>query len=295
MKVKENIMFAKLFKKFRLRAGFATLSEFGKALADKGFNFEDSTFSHWQKGTRMPKRRVLLLALIKIFIEKESITSLKEINMLLESIGQRYLTQEELKAITESANMSSKNHSPNQVLEFLKTVGKSKRILRSGWVREKIKDPESVADHSFRLSVISMILADTLGLDKEKLIKMALLHDLGEVVTGDIVWSRGNIVDIEKRAGKEELERKGIEKVFKIMGVSKEYVKTFEEMIERTSQEAKIFWQLDKLEMAIQALEYEKEQGKQLNEFFVNANLQIQSPFLRKVFKEVLRARNPNL
>lgn len=136
-----------------------------------------------------------------------------------------------------------------------------------------------------------MILADQLGLDKEKLIKMAIIHDLGEVMTGDIVWSRGKIIDIKKRTEKENLEKEGIEKVFKVIEKSNEYIKIFEEMIDRTTQEAKIFWQLDKLEMALQAFEYERDQSKNLNEFFVNADLQIYLSSLRKIMQEILKRR----
>ncbi len=121
---------------------------------------------------------------------------------------------------------------------------------------------------------------------------MAILHDLGEIVTGDVIWSRGKIIDIKKRAEKEALEKKGIEMVFGIIGMSNEYVKIFGEMIERTTQEAKIFWQLDKLEMAAQALEYEKSQNKKLDEFFINADLQISSVPLRKILREILKQRS---
>jgi putative hydrolase of HD superfamily len=170
-------------------------------------------------------------------------------------------------------------------------VGKSKKLLRSGWINEKIKDPESVAEHSFRVSVLAMVISDSLGLDKEKLIKMALIHDLGEVITGDIVWSSGNIIDIKKRTEKEKMEKLGLERIFKILENSDEYKKIFEEMIERSSEEAKIFWQIDKLEMAMQALEYERDEYKNLEKFFVNADLQIETPLLRKIFDEILKRR----
>lgn len=283
--------FAELFKKFRLKSGFSSLSEFGKALAEEGFIFEDSIFSRWQKGNRMPKDRNLLLTLIRIFMKREGIASIKEANLFLATAGEGYLTEPELQKITKPLLVSTKAHSPRKTIEFLTKIGKSKKILRHGWVREKIKDPESVAEHSFRLSVLAMVLADQLGVDKEKLIKMALLHDIGEVITGDIVWSRGGIIDIKKRAEKEELEKKGIEKVFKIIGKSHEYLRLFEEMIERVSLEAKVFWEIDKLEMAIQALEYERDQNRKLDEFFINADLQIYSSSLRKMLGEILKQR----
>lgn len=289
----DNTSFRSLFRRFRLKSQFSTLSEFGKALVDKGFVYEDSILSRWQQGTRIPSNRNLLLTMIEIFFERGGITSLREVNIFLESVRQGYLTEEELQNKFKSKIFFSKKHSPQKIVRFLTMVGRSKKILRSGWVREKIKDPESVAEHSFLLSVLAMVLADQLGVDKEKLIKMALLHDLGESVTGDIVWSRGETIDIKKRMDKEQKEKEGIKKVFGILNKSNEYIKIFEEMIERASEEAKIFCQLDKLEMAMQALEYEREQKKKLDEFFINADLQIHKPLLRKIFKEILKQR-PN-
>ncbi len=285
--------FGRLFKKFRLRSGFATLCEFGDALAEKGFTFEDSLFSHWQKNTRIPKDRKLLLVILEIFLEKGGISSVKEINVFLESVGQGYLTEQETVTLTKRRpNLFAELNSPKKVIDFLISTAKSKRILRTGWKREGIKDPESVAEHSFQLSIMAMVLlAEQYGVDREKLIKMAIVHDLGEAITGDIVWSRGKVVDIEKRKNKEAAEIAGIAKIFKTIDKLNEYKNIFQEMIEKKSFEARIFWQLDKLEMALQALEYEKEYHKKLDEFFVNANLQIHTPFLRKIFREILKQR----
>lgn len=289
--MKEDKHFKYLFKRARLRSGFLTLSEFGKALADEGFVFEDSLFSRWQNGSRRPKDRKLLLALIKIFIKKGGITTLKETNDLLVSAGQGYLTDYEQENISSGIISLSKPILSKKIVDFAFLIGKSKQILRSGWVRENIKKSESVAEHSFRLSVLSMVLADQLGVDKEKLIQMAILHDLGEVITGDLIWSRGAVIDMKKRTEKEDLEKTGIEKIFKLLGVSGQYLKLYEEMIDRKTREAKMFWQLDKLEMALQALEYEKSQNKKLDEFFINANLQIDFPFLKKIMKLILKKR----
>lgn len=179
-------------------------------------------------------------------------------------------------------------------IDFFKTIGKSKRLLRTGWVREKIKDPESVAEHSFRVSVFAMVLSDKLGydLDKNKLIKMAILHDLGEVITGDIVTERHEFIDIKKRDLKEKDEKEGIREIFGKIGEEEEYVKIFEEMIERVTPEAKAFWQFDKLEMALQAHEYEEEQGKDLEEFFTSVGLfHVKDPLIKEIFEGLIKTR----
>lgn len=178
-------------------------------------------------------------------------------------------------------------------LDFFKTVGKSKRLLRSGPVREGIKDPESVAEHSFRTGVIAMVLADKLDykLDKEKLLKMALIHDIGEIVTGDVVVQRGEVLDLKLRDEKEKQERAGIKQIFDQIQEGNIYGEIFEEMIARKSPEAKIFWQFDKLEMVFTAFEYEEEQGKHLEEFFLDANTHMKEPLLRKILSDIIRSR----
>src|SRR4030042_3960982 len=72
------------------------------------------------------------------------------------------------------------------VLNFLIEVGKLKRNKRKGWVINQIKDPESIAEHVFRATILGWILGrKKKGINIEKLIKMALGHDLCEIYAGD--------------------------------------------------------------------------------------------------------------
>lgn len=176
---------------------------------------------------------------------------------------------------------------PEDFIKFAKIIGLSKKLKRAGWIREKIKDPESVAEHSFRLIVISMVLAKTLKVNQGKLIKMAIIHDLGETITGDIVVERGKKILAHKRLKKERMEEEAIKELLGVFG--QEYHQIFYELRERKSKEAKIFWQLDKLEMAFQAKEYEEEQGKNLKEFFDNADMHISDSLLRKTLNELTK------
>lgn len=287
----DHSKFGELFKKYRLKSEFSTLSQFGNALAQEGFIYEDSIYSHWQKNVRVPKDRKLLLAIIKIFIDRDGMTSIKEANGFLDSVGQGYLTNEELASLESHPSLQIKSISPEKILTFLSTTTQSKSVVRTGWTMMDIHNPESVAEHSYQLCVMTMVLADQLGVDREKLIKMAIIHDLGEIFTGDIVWVRGNVIDIEKRREKEQIEATGIKKIFSIIGKTDEYKAIFEELVERKSREADTFWQLDKLEMAIQALDYEKKTYKNLAEFFVSVDLQLTHPFLREMFACVQAAR----
>lgn len=101
--------FAELFKKYRLRAEFETFASFSDALADKGYYYEESIFSHWQKGTRVPTNRNLIVTIIEIFIEREAIKTENEANELLAATGLGYLTEREIKTICAKINWTSQS------------------------------------------------------------------------------------------------------------------------------------------------------------------------------------------
>lgn len=176
------------------------------------------------------------------------------------------------------------------ILKFARTIGQLKTIQRTGWVREGIQNPEDVADHSFRIAILAMVLGPKLDLNTERLVQMALIHDIGEITTTDIVVDRGLKIDINLKKEKEEKEAKALEEIFNPVN-STEASELYQEMIAQTTREAKIMRQLDKLEMVIQALEYEKEQGKKLDEFFQNAQLYITEPILKDIFEQIQKER----
>ena len=90
-----SLSFAKFFKKYRLLSQIATLDNFGDLLANEGIIYENSIFSRWQCGKRIPKHRRTILVILKIFIKKGGIKNIKEANNFLESSGQGYLTDSE--------------------------------------------------------------------------------------------------------------------------------------------------------------------------------------------------------
>src|SRR6266581_761034 len=117
--------FAELFKRYRLRAEFEKLSHFGEAFAEKGVSYEDSIFSHWQKGTRIPTDRKYLLKLLELFIERKAITSIDEANELIESTGQGFLTTNEIALLPSLVKDTSIFQVPNDILNF---AGREKLI-----------------------------------------------------------------------------------------------------------------------------------------------------------------------
>ncbi|MEJ2347833.1 MAG: HD domain-containing protein, partial [Patescibacteria group bacterium] len=78
-----------------------------------------------------------------------------------------------------------------KLADSLLKIGKLKSLKRTGWVREGMPDPESVAEHTFRVCLMVVFLGKNLQISEEKLLKMAVLHDIEEVVTNDPVTQRG--------------------------------------------------------------------------------------------------------
>lgn len=87
--------FAALFHKYRLKAEFPTLTSFGNTLAEKGYIYEDSIFSRWQNGSRIPNDRGVVLALIETFTEKGVLATGEQADELLESVGLSKLSGKE--------------------------------------------------------------------------------------------------------------------------------------------------------------------------------------------------------
>ena len=199
--------------------------------------------------------------------------------------------------------MATKSKSYDKVPHFIDLflfANASKKTLRSGWVREEIENSESLAEHIFSLSFLTLQLSSELSerlkypLNKGKLLKMALVHDIGELETGDIVTSRGTIIDAQMLKKKEAQQKASIKKLFKKTDPSNFSLALFQELIDRKSLESQLLWQLDKLAMALQALEYEKLYKKDLSEFFENAKANIHDEFLLELLSEILTRRPKN-
>jgi putative hydrolase of HD superfamily len=176
-----------------------------------------------------------------------------------------------------------------KLIQFFAIVGKLKTLKRTGWVKHNVPNPESVAEHSFRTAVMAMVLAPKIGVNVEKAIKIALVHDLGEAEVGDLIKFEGRnfLPDAEEKLQKETVAVKEITEMID----GKEYLELFNEYVENKTKEAKFVKQVDKLERALQAYEYEKENNIRLQNFFVSADVLIKNPALRELLEEIKKLR----
>jgi len=91
-----------------------------------------------------------------------------------------------------------------RIVEFLFEAGMLKRTPRSGW-QFLGSGSESVADHTFRTALISFALARLVGtVDAERVVLLALVHDLPEARTGDLNYmNQKYVVADEERAARD--------------------------------------------------------------------------------------------
>ena len=63
-------------------------------------------------------------------------------------------------------------------ITLIHTLENLKKTKRTGWIRAGVVNPESVADHSFRMAFLALILGKDMGVDTQKAVCMALVHDI---------------------------------------------------------------------------------------------------------------------
>lgn len=186
--------------------------------------------------------------------------------------------------------MTIKSNELIDELDFFSTVNKLKNVVRSGWPLHGVPNGESVADHSFQVATMAMFLAHEVGVDQTKSILMALIHDFGESIIGDEITERGDS-KLPNHAKKQLNERDAVQLVLSKIGME-EYLELFDEFVANETPEARFVKQLDKLEMTIQAHEYELSTGINLGEFYVNARKHIINPVLLQLLDEITADRN---
>ncbi|XP_058227286.1 uncharacterized protein LOC131335785 isoform X2 [Rhododendron vialii] len=155
-----------------------------------------------------------------------------------------------------SANGGDASFVPaSSAIDFLSLCHRLKTTKRAGWVKRDVRNPESIADHMYRMGLMALISSDLPGVDRDKCIKMAIVHDIAEAIVGDITPSDG----VPKQE-KSRREQEAIDYMSKLLGGgqrAQEIGQLWMEYEENLSLEAKVVKDFDKVEMILQALEYE--------------------------------------
>ncbi|KAJ2387803.1 hypothetical protein GGI05_003979 [Coemansia sp. RSA 2603] len=176
----------------------------------------------------------------------------------------------------------------SSVVSFLSIVEKLKRTKRTGWINNGIKGPESIADHMYRMGIMAMLVDDS-ALDRNKCIKMAIVHDLAEALVGDITPYDG-VSKEQKRA----LEQSGMQQIVETLGntaQAQEIAALWQEYEDDVTDEAHLVHDLDKCEMIQQAMEYEHSDQTQLESFFASTRGIFRHPQVQSWVDEIQRRR----
>ncbi len=163
-----------------------------------------------------------------------------------------------------SKKIKSDKSQTDAQLRILLEAGLLKRVRRSGWWVVGIDDPETVAEHSFRTSLIGYFLAKQEAVDTYKVLVMTLFNDLHEARINDLHKMGQRYIDFpsaEKKAFKEQIQ--GLNKK---IALELEILRS--ELDVQTSQEAIVARDADILECLLQAKEY-YEQGVSLAKNFL--------------------------
>jgi putative hydrolase of HD superfamily len=134
------------------------------------------------------------------------------------------------------------------VLTFLRAAERLKTVTRSGWT--SAGQAESVAEHTWRLCLMAMLLyGRTAGVDLARLLRMCLIHDLGEAIRGDVPAPAQ-----EPGSNKADQERTDLLQLTASLPsvLQEEILELWDEYEAASSPEARLAKGLDKLETILQ-------------------------------------------
>ncbi|KAL5828527.1 hypothetical protein ACOSQ3_017995 [Xanthoceras sorbifolium] len=191
------------------------------------------------------------------------------------------------------APIESSSSSTSSAIDFLTLCHSLKKTKRKGWINHGIKGPESIADHMYRMALMSLIVGDLPGVNRERCIKIAIVHDIAEAIVGDITPSDG-VPKVEKS----RMEQAALNEMCKVLGGgmrAEEIKELWAEYENNASIEANLVKDFDKVEMILQALEYEMEHGKVLDEFFLSTSGKFQTEIGKSWAAEINSRRNSRL
>lgn len=142
-------------------------------------------------------------------------------------------------------------HALHGVATFLHEAGHLKNLPRSGWLLLSIPQPESVAEHSFRVGMIGLVLASIEGADPGRTAALCLMHDVHETRIGDVPSVGRNYVTTAKPQAVTAHQTSGMpDEVAKVLqDLTGEYEDT-------QTIESRVAHDADKLETLLQATEY---------------------------------------
>lgn len=203
---------------------------------------------------------------------------------------------------------------PDRLVPLLDHLLKLKSTHRTGWLDRGVppSETESVADHILMATLIGWLTADP-ELDRDRLIKLLLVHDLAEVITGDPppydradipvddeaalrdFFSRRHVRSAEDKAAKDAREAEAMATLRELMpdDAGDEIVSLWKEYEAQETPEARFAKDIDRFEAFVQARAYARRHpGLPLSGFTKMAEEEIESPALIALRDAILGGKN---
>lgn len=172
------------------------------------------------------------------------------------------------------------------VLDAYVQINQLKQLYRQGWLRRGVPRDrcETVAEHTAGVAWLTLLLApETDGLDPERALRMALIHDLGETHAGDITPADG-----VSEADKHARERLALQAVVARLPRGGDWLALWDEYELGRSPEARFVREVDRLEMGLQAAIYQAEGLVDPTDFVASARAVVATPALRHLLDELI-------
>jgi putative hydrolase of HD superfamily len=164
------------------------------------------------------------------------------------------------------------------IASYLFEMGLLKHARRTGWWTAGIKDPETIAEHSFRTAILATILAAMEGADPARAAQLALFHDTQETRIGDIphVGQRYLTAADNQTVTADQLA----EFPPAVAQVLQDVVDTFEA---QDTLEAQVAKDADKLECLIQGVEYQQQGYARVQEWIDNCRSALKTASAQRI------------
>lgn len=180
-------------------------------------------------------------------------------------------------------------------LPFFHLIERLKTTKREGWRRFGING-ESISDHMYRMSIMTMMAPASLAnkINIPHCTKMALIHDMAEALVGDITPVDTHITKAEKARRESEVMDYITQTLLgKVPGgalTGKAIKDIFQEYEDNETLEAQFVHDIDKMELLLQMIEYERSHELDLSEF-AGVKRRIKLPEMMPWAEEVIAER----
>ena len=177
-----------------------------------------------------------------------------------------------------------KSFKDQTAVNFFAETGLLKKIKRSGWWVAGIKDPESVAEHSFRCAVMGYYLAHSEAADPYKVVMMTLFNDIHEARINDLHKMGHYYINFK------EAEQRVFHDQIKALpaGIKTELNHLRGEFDSQKTKESIIARDADILECLMQAKEYYENGHLKAKKFFKEAPLHLKTKTAQQFWKTIL-------